>query len=60
MEVANPIGRFWRVGEQLKRVVGSIDIVNRLPLVCSWVVLSFVVGLFLFVLYMTFVPGATH
>ncbi len=57
MEVANPIGRLWQVGEQLKRVVGPIDIVNRLPLVCSWLVLSFVVGLLLFILYMTFVPG---
>ena len=57
MEAANPIGRLWQVGEQLKRVVGPIDIVNRLPLVCSWLVLSFVVGLLLFILYMTFVPG---
>jgi iron(III) transport system permease protein len=57
MEVANPIGRFWQVGEQLKRVVGSVDIANRLPLLFSWLVLSVVVGLLLFVLYMTFVPG---
>ncbi|MEE9143640.1 MAG: hypothetical protein V3U06_02590, partial [Candidatus Binatia bacterium] len=57
MEGANPIGTFWQVGKQLKRIVGPVDFVNSLPLVCSLLVLSFVVGLLLFVLYMTFVPG---
>ena len=57
IEVAKPIGQLGQVGERLKRAVGPIDITNILPLVCSWFVLSFVVALLLFVLYMTFVPG---
>jgi len=57
IEVAKPIGQLGQVGERLKRTVGPIDITNLLPLVCSWFVLSFVVALLLFVLYMTFVPG---
>ncbi len=57
VEVAGSLGRFEQVGEWLKRVFGRIESISSLPLVCSWFVLSFVVALLLFVLYMTFVPG---
>lgn len=34
-----------------------MSITHGLPLVCSWLILSFIVALLLFVFYMTFVPG---
>ncbi len=57
LEVAKPIGRFEQVGERLKGALGRIESTDLLPLVCSWFVLSFVIVLVLFILYMTFVPG---
>jgi len=55
--VAKPIGGSGQVDERQKGTVGSIDITNGVPLACSWFVLSIIVALLLFVLYMTFVPG---
>jgi len=57
VEVAKSIGRFEQLGEWLKGVFGRIESTSGLPLACSWFVLSFVVALLLFILYMTFVPG---
>ncbi|MEE9144898.1 MAG: hypothetical protein V3U06_09050, partial [Candidatus Binatia bacterium] len=57
LKVAHPIGWFGEAGERLKGTFGLFDILNKLPLICSWLILSVVVVLVLFVLYMTFVPG---
>jgi len=57
VEVARRLGWFEQVGERLKETLGPMSITHGLPLVCSWLILSFIVALLLFVFYMTFVPG---
>ncbi len=57
LKVPNRLSRLEQAGEWLKRAVGTGDITNQLPLACSWFVLSFIIALFLFVFYLTFVPG---
>jgi len=57
LKVAQPIGWFRQAGERLKGTISSFDILNGLPLFCSWLILSVVLALILFILYMTFVPG---
>jgi len=57
VEVAKRLGWFEQVGERLKETLGPMSITHGLPLVCSWLILSFIVALLLFVFYMTFVPG---
>ncbi len=57
VEVAKRLGWFEQVGERLKETISPISITHGLPLVCSWLILSFIVTLLLFVFYMTFVPG---
>lgn len=57
LETAKPVGRFVQVGEQLKEAIGRVDLINGLPLFCSWLILSVVVALLAFIFYMTFVPG---
>jgi len=50
------VGQSAQVG-RLEGAVRPTDIFSGLPLVCSWLILSLVVALGLFILYMTFVPG---
>jgi len=57
VEVARRLGWFEQVGERLKETLAPMSIPHGLPLVCSWLILSFIVALLLFVFYMTFVPG---
>jgi iron(III) transport system permease protein len=57
VEVARRLGWFEQVGERLKETLGPMSITHGFPLVCSWLILSFIVALLLFVFYMTFVPG---
>ncbi len=57
VEVAKRLGWFEQVGERLKETLSPMSITQGLPLVCSWLILSFIVALLLFVFYMTFVPG---
>lgn len=57
VEVAKRLGWVEQVGERLKQSLSPFLITNGLPLVCSWIVLSSIVALLLFVFYMTFVPG---
>ena len=57
LKVADPVDWYREPGVRLKGALGSIDILNKLPHLCSWLILSVVVVLVLFVLYMTFVPG---
>lgn len=57
VQAANRTGGSGVATPGLKGAVGYTDIVNLIPLTSSWFVLSLVVGLLAFVLYMTFVPG---
>lgn len=50
-------GQSRSVGERFKGIVGSTYILSGLPLLSSYLVLSVVVALLLFTLYMTFVPS---
>lgn len=42
---------------QSRRILWLQSLTQHIPLVCSWSILSIVVGLILFIFYMTFVPG---
>ena len=57
VEVAKRLEWFEQVGERLRETLSPMSITHGLPLVCSWLILSFIVALLLFVFYMTFVPG---
>jgi len=57
LKVAQPIGWFRQAGKRLKGTISFFDVLNGLPLFCSWLILSVVLALILFILYMTFVPG---
>lgn len=57
VEVAKRLGWVEQVGERLKGSLSPFVVTNRLPLVCSWLILSIIVALLLFVFYMTLVPG---
>jgi len=56
-KVAIPLGRSKQASARLKGAVASIDVIHGFPLACSWLILSVIAALALFVLYMTFVPG---
>lgn len=49
-------GSGW-TSQGLREALGRAEVANLVPLTSSWLVLLLVVGLLLFVLYMTFVPG---
>lgn len=56
-QIVSPLDRLKQVPRRFHIAIGKIDVINRFPLMCASLLLSFVVLLVIFVLYMTFVPG---
>lgn len=57
LETAKSLPPLVQIRERREGVIAALDIVNGVPLAASWFILSFVIALLLFILYMTFVPG---
>ena len=51
------LGRLVQVQRDAGGARRPFALVSRVPLVCAWFILSFVVALVLFIVYMTFIPG---
>jgi hypothetical protein len=57
IEAADSTSWFGQCAARLSERTSSGAFVNGIPLVCAWLILSLVLALVVFVIYMTFVPG---
>jgi iron(III) transport system permease protein len=57
IEAANSTSWFRECAARLAERTSSAAFVSAIPLVCAWLILSLVLALVVFVIYMTFVPG---
>ena len=57
IEAADLTSWFRQCAARLTERTSSAVFVSAIPLVCAWLILSLVIALVVFVIYMTFVPG---